>query len=64
MVKTATGPKKLIIRRKILKSRVIKGGKRFVTTYINRCHSRINRWREQIKKNPAQSAILTKKIVS
>jgi hypothetical protein len=54
IVKKSTGPKKRLIRRKILRFRIIKGGRSYVRRYLRRCSIRIRRWRSQIKKNPAQ----------
>jgi hypothetical protein len=40
-LKTAPKQQKKVIRRKILRFRVIKGGNRFVRRYVRRCNFRI-----------------------
>jgi hypothetical protein len=61
-VKTAKGPQKRVIRRRILKNRIIKGGRRYVTKYTRRCRGRIAWYRTQIKKNPAKKAVFIRRI--
>jgi hypothetical protein len=58
----ATPAQQKVIRHKIFKWKVVKGGRNFVKNYSRRCQGRIAWYRQQIIKNPAQKAVYTRKI--
>ena len=60
--KTVNKLQKNIIKRKILKLKVIKGGSKFVRSYVNKCNDKISKMKADIEKSPAKKAVLTKKI--
>jgi hypothetical protein len=60
--KKAKGSKRVAIKRKILRYKVIRGGRKYVTSYVNKCRFRITRYRTLIIKNPTRKAFYLKRI--
>jgi hypothetical protein len=63
-LKLAKGKKRTDLKNRIMRYRVIKGGRRYWTSYQRRCRGRISRYTALWKKTPAQKAVYLRKIKS